>query len=168
MSLPRPASLHRSSPLSRPTPCGRPAAGLDSGCGPASDNQRRERPRRKDSQDNKISKRANRVSTKPGAVQPLVTPPDSLDGKPWPSSRSRRPSRNVTIRGRHQLHIADYSSVSHGQKLSNPASKISNYALSIGVPGLREVTLDLLHRVRAMSGNGSLTTCTRAVLGWAA
>ena len=39
--------------------------------------------------------------------RPLVTPPDSLDGKPWPSSRSRRPSRNVTIRSRHQLHIAE-------------------------------------------------------------
>ena len=36
-------------------------------------------------------------------------PPNSLDGKPWPSSRSRRPSRNVTIRSRRQLHIpADF------------------------------------------------------------
>jgi hypothetical protein len=37
-------------------PCGQPAAGLDSGSGPASDNQRREQPQRKDSQHNKISK----------------------------------------------------------------------------------------------------------------
>ena len=36
--------------------------------------------------------------------RPPVTPPDSLDGKPRPPSRSRRP-RNVTIRRRHQLHI---------------------------------------------------------------
>ena len=45
-------------------PCGQPAAGLDSGCGPASDNQRRERPQRKDSRHNKISKQG-----KPGLYQ---------------------------------------------------------------------------------------------------
>ncbi len=49
MSPSRPAMLRRSSPLSR-----RP--GLDSGCGAASHNSGRERPPRKDSQHNKISK----------------------------------------------------------------------------------------------------------------
>ena len=51
------------------TPCGRPAAGLDSGRGPASDNQRRERPEAKTHKTTRSASRENRVSTKPGAVQ---------------------------------------------------------------------------------------------------
>jgi integrase len=42
-------------------------------------------------------------SHKPPAA-PLITPPDPLNGKPRPSSRTRRPPRNVTIRSRGQLH----------------------------------------------------------------
>jgi hypothetical protein len=52
------------------TPCGhRPAADLDSGCGPPSDNQRRERPPRRDSQHNKISKQGEPSLYKTRAVQ---------------------------------------------------------------------------------------------------
>jgi Phage integrase family len=51
------------------------------------------------------------------------------DGKPWPSSRSRRPSRNVTIRGRHQSHIdsALVGTASHGR----PCLRISPITASI-------------------------------------
>ena len=52
--------------------CGQPAADLDSGCGPASDSQRRDRPQRKDSEHNKISKQAepSLYQTRGGAPAP--------------------------------------------------------------------------------------------------
>jgi hypothetical protein len=43
MSLPGPGDYALVLAAVKATPCGQPAAGLDSGCGPASDNQRRER-----------------------------------------------------------------------------------------------------------------------------
>src|SRR5207244_8934542 len=49
-------------------PCGRPAAGLDSGCGPASDISGGNGPEGKTHKTTRSAIRENRVSTKPGAV----------------------------------------------------------------------------------------------------
>jgi hypothetical protein len=51
-------------------PCGRPAAGLDSGLRPALNTSGRERPTGKTHTTTRSASRENRVSTKPGAVQP--------------------------------------------------------------------------------------------------
>ena len=65
----------------------------------------------------------NHPSSHPKPLQAAVDHrlPDLPDGKPWPSSRSGKPPPNVTIRGRHQLQIADSAFENLQQQASRTA-----------------------------------------------
>jgi len=69
MSLPAPASLRPVLAAVKAKPCGRPAAGLDSGCGPASDISGGNGPPGKTHKTTRSAIRENLVSTKLGAVR---------------------------------------------------------------------------------------------------